>query len=731
MIFEVIVDISNSEVDRVFDYIGDESVNVGSRVSVPFGKRNIEGFVINKKEQSNVDETKLKKITKVLDDFVTINDEMLLLMRFMVSELHIRLIDALRLFLPSQMRGGRIESLKIKVAYINKDLPKEEMLSSLSKSAKNQKAIIEFLTENEKGNFTQLSQKYGAAGIRALEQKGFLTVKEEKQNRIPYKNLIGNKTELVHTQDQKNAIETILNSEKDTFLLFGVTGSGKTEIYMSVIDSILAKNQTAIMLVPEISLTPNMLKLFRTRYGEQVAILHSGLSAGERYDEWLRLKTGEAKIALGARSAVFAPLENVGVIIIDEEHDSSYQSESNPRYNTYDIATFRKNFNKAKLVLGSATPSVETFFKAQNNEIFLIQLKNRINNRPLPEVEIVDMAKELRGGNKSFLSQRLFDELKDTVKKGNQAILFLNRRGYSSFVMCAKCGYTAKCFDCDVSLSYHADENLLKCHYCGKRYRMFDLCPECKSPFIRKGKIGTERVVSELKSLFPDVGILRMDFDTTKNKEAHSKIIQEFAQKKAQILVGTQMVAKGHDFKDVTLVGILDADQSLHFEDYRAGERTFQLLTQVSGRSGRDKKQGKVVLQTFTPNNWVLQLAAKQDYIGFYKKEINIREVTGFPPFATVIRILFSGENEQNCISTLNKQFALIQELRNERDEILFVTKMKSPVKRIEKKYRFQILIKTKGNVSHEVIQKIFEISDVKQFKDVSVFVEKNPQNMN
>lgn len=731
MIFEVIVDISNSEVDRVFDYIGDESVNIGSRVSVPFGKRNIEGFVINKKEQSNVDETKLKKISKVLDDFVTINDEMLSLMRFMVSELHIRLIDALRLFLPSQMRGGRIESLKIKVAYINKDLPKEEMLSSLSKSAKNQKALIEFLTENEKGNFTQLSQKYGASSIRALEQKGFLTVKEEKQNRIPYKNLIGNKTELVHTQDQTNAIETILNSEKDTFLLFGVTGSGKTEIYMSVIDSILTKNQTAIMLVPEISLTPNMLKLFRTRYGEQVAILHSGLSAGERYDEWLRLKTGEAKIALGARSAVFAPLENVGVIIIDEEHDSSYQSESNPRYNTYDIATFRKNFNKAKLVLGSATPSVETFFKAQNNEIFLIQLKNRINNRPLPEVEIVDMAKELRGGNKSFLSQRLFDELKDTVKKGNQAILFLNRRGYSSFVMCAKCGYTAKCFDCDVSLSYHADENLLKCHYCGKRYRMFDLCPECKSPFIRKGKIGTERVVSELKSLFPDVGILRMDFDTTKNKEAHSKIIQEFSQKKAQILVGTQMVAKGHDFKDVTLVGILDADQSLHFEDYRAGERTFQLLTQVSGRSGRDKKQGKVVLQTFTPNNWVLQLAAKQDYIGFYKKEINIREVTGFPPFATVIRILFSGENEQNCISTLNKQFALIQELRNERDEILFVTKMKSPVKRIEKKYRFQILIKTKGNVSHEVIQKIFEISDVKQFKDVSVFVEKNPQNMN
>ena len=728
MIFEVIVDISNSEVDRVFDYIGDESVNVGSRVSVPFGKRNIEGFVINKKEQSNVDETKLKKISKVLDDFVTINDEMLSLMRFMVSELHIRLIDALRLFLPSQMRGGRIESLKIKVAYINKDLPKEEMLSSLSKSAKNQKALIEFLAENEKGNFTQLSQKYGAASIRALEQKGFLTVKEEKQNRIPYKNLIGNKTELVHTQDQTNAIETILNSEKDTFLLFGVTGSGKTEIYMSVIDSILTKNQTAIMLVPEISLTPNMLKLFRTRYGEQVAILHSGLSAGERYDEWLRLKTGEAKIALGARSAVFAPLENVGVIIIDEEHDSSYQSESNPRYNTYDIATFRKNFNKAKLVLGSATPSVETFFKAQNNEIFLIQLKNRINNRPLPEVEIVDMAKELRGGNKSFLSQRLFDELKDTIKKGNQAILFLNRRGYSSFVMCAKCGYTAKCFDCDVSLSYHADENLLKCHYCGKRYRMFDLCPECKSPFIRKGKIGTERVVSELKSLFPDVGILRMDFDTTKNKEAHSKIIQEFAQKKAQILVGTQMVAKGHDFKDVTLVGILDADQSLHFEDYRAGERTFQLLTQVSGRSGRDKKQGKVVLQTYSPENYILRFAVNYDYLGFFKNEVELRRTTKFPPFSLICRVMVTAERDESALEALKGVYFGAEELRQRHpQEFIFLNKMHSPIKKIQGRVRYQVLMRLESTL---LLPKIYDLAVKYTSAEALVYVEENPVNL-
>ena len=305
-----------------------------------------------------------------------------------------------------------------------------------------------------------------------------------------------------------------------------------------------------------------MLKLFRSRYGDQVAILHSGLSVGERFDEWLRLKRGEAKIALGARSAVFAPLQNVGVIIIDEEHDSSYHSDSNPRYSTVEIAKFRQKYNGSKLVLGSATPAVETFFKAQNGEYQLIELKNRINKRPMPQVEIVDMGWELRRGNKSIFSAKLLEEIEDTVKKGNQVILFLNRRGFSSFVMCTKCGYTAKCNDCDVSLSYHADEKLLKCHYCGKRYRMFDLCPDCKSQFIRQGKIGTERVVDELNKLFPDVKILRMDVDTTQNKEAHSKIIDAFANKEAQILVGTQMVAKGHDFKDVTLVGILDADQS-------------------------------------------------------------------------------------------------------------------------------------------------------------------------
>lgn len=730
MIFEVIVDISNSEVDRVFDYLGDDSICVGCRVLVPFGNRKIEGFVIGQKESTDYDASKLKSIIKRLDDFVTINPEMIELMHFMVARFNVRLIDALRLFLPAQMRGGRVGELKKNVVGINRAIAIDEMLAGIKSNAKQQRALLCYLDENDFEDFTKLANEFGNSTIRKLEEKGFVVVKQVAKSRIPYKNLSKKPTNFVHTQDQQNAIDTIKNSQKDAFLLFGVTGSGKTEIYMSVIDYYLSQNKTAIMLVPEISLTPNMLKIFRSRYDDQVAILHSGLSVGERFDEWLRLKRGEAKIALGARSAVFAPLQNVGVIIVDEEHDSSYHSDSNPRYSTVEIAQFRKRYNNAKLVLGSATPAVETFYKSQQGEYQLIELKNRINKRPMPQVEIVDMGLELRRGNKSFFSQQLLNEIESTVKKGNQVILFLNRRGFSSFVMCTKCGYTAKCNDCDVSLSYHADENLLKCHYCGKRYRMFDLCPECKSPFIRQGKIGTERVVNELKKLFPDVKVLRMDVDTTQNKEAHSKIIESFANHEAQILVGTQMVAKGHDFKDVTLVGILDADQSLHFEDYRAGERTFQLLTQVSGRSGRDEKPGKVVLQTYCPKHVVLQLASRQDYLSFYHKEINVREVTGFPPYSTLLRVLYSAENEQNAISTLNAQFAQLQELRNNDENIVFLTKMKSPVKKIEKKYRFQILLRVKGEICDDLLQKIFDICDEKIYKDVSVFVERNPQSL-
>jgi primosomal protein N' (replication factor Y) len=430
-------------------------------------------------------------------------------------------------------------------------------------------------------------------------------------------------------------------------LLHGVTGSGKTEVYMTVIERVIAEGKTAIMLVPEISLTPQVLGVFKKRFGNMVAILHSKLSAGERFDEWTRLMNGEAKIAVGPRSAIFAPLKNLGVIIIDEEHDESYISESNPRFNTFEIANFRVKKNNCALILGSATPSIETYYKSQIGEIKLLELPTRVNGRDMPKIEIVDMLGEIRNGNNGIFSNRLLNELYNCIQNKKQAMLFLNRRGYTSFMMCRDCGYVAKCSDCDVSLVYHKVENKLKCHYCGKRFQALTKCPECGSAHIREGAIGTEQVCEELKKTFPNVKVLRMDNDTTRNKDSHLRILSEFNKTKPAILVGTQMIAKGHDFEDVVLVGIIDADQGLYQSHFKSAERTFALLTQVSGRAGRSKEEGKVILQTYSPKKYVYNLAANYNYKGFYEKEINLRKTTKFPPFSTIIRLLFSGEEAE------------------------------------------------------------------------------------
>ncbi|MCM1195373.1 MAG: primosomal protein N', partial [Firmicutes bacterium] len=509
------------------------------------------------------------------------------------------------------------------------------------------------------------------------------------------------------------------------------TGSGKTEVYLTVIEKIVEDGRNCIMLVPEIALTPNMLRQLRARFGDNVALLHSGLSAGERYDEWLRLKNGEAQIAIGARSAIFAPLTDIGAIIIDEEHDGSYISDFNPRYNTVKVAEFRAKQNGALLLMGSATPSLSSYYAAKQGEFKLIEMPERINRRPLPAVEIVDMALETRNGNKGIFSGLLKQRLRETLEQGNQAMLFLNRRGFSSFLMCTKCGYVAKCADCDVSLTVHREDDMLKCHYCGKRYYMLNKCPDCGEKAFRQGKIGTQQVVDLLKAMYPDVNVLRMDADTTQTKESHGKILEAFARGEAQILVGTQMIAKGHDFPKVTLVGVLDGDQSLHHSDYLATERTFQLITQVAGRSGRDVNPGKVVLQTYTPSHYCLQLSAKQDYIGFYKREISLREAGGFPPFCEILRILYQGENEQDCIDELTEQYAALNELKTSNtSDFLYMDKMRCPIKRAEKKFRFQILIKlSRANISG-ILPRIYAVCDGKKRGGVQVFVERNPQNL-
>ena len=526
---------------------------------------------------------------------------------------------------------------------------------------------------------------------------------------------------------QENAIEKI--KENKTYLLNGVTGSGKTEVYMHLISRVLKEGKCAIMLVPEISLTPQIFNHFKSRFGEQVAILHSGLSAGERFDEWKRLFSGEARIAVGARSAIFAPLENLGVIIIDEEHEQSYISESNPRFSTHDVAKFRADFNGCPLVLGSATPSVESYERAKREEYQLVEMPTRANGKDLPSIQIVDMVGEIRRGNSGIFSNQLIADLANVINNKKQAMLFINRRGYSSFMRCRECGYIAKCTDCDVSLVYHREDNRLKCHYCGKQFHVLDMCPKCGSENIKQGAVGTEKVVSELQKIFPDVKILRMDNDTTGTKNAHQKILNEFKNSLPAILVGTQMIAKGHDFENVVLVGIVDADQSLFHADYRSTERTFQLITQVSGRAGRGGSEGKVVLQTYAPRHYVYKFVSNYDYKGFFRKEENIRQTAEFPPFSRIIRVLFSNQSENKALNELKVCYNEIVKIKERfGDEIIYLDAMKSPIKKIQDKFRYQILLRVKLSHADEIENEVFD--KVNRLVKGNVFIEINPQNL-
>ena len=577
-------------------------------------------------------------------------------------------------------------------------------------------------------DYARFAEEFGRGAVDALCKKGAIEIEERKIARSPFSGLPENYEKKTLTKAQSDALDNIENSDKRIHLVHGVTGSGKTEIYLNVIAREIERGRTAIFLVPEISLTPQMLSQLRARFGGSAAILHSGLSAGERFDEWWRLRSGEAKIAIGARSAVFAPLENIGAIIIDEEHDSSYSSESAPRYETVEIASFRAEYNGAKLILGSATPSVESFAKARDGEYNLITLTERINGKSLPEIIISDMCKEVRSGNNTAFSRALRQELDETLKSGRQAILFLNRRGYSRHVVCRDCGYVAKCENCDVSLTYHSEENCLKCHYCGARYRMLNACPDCGGTHVLYSGTGTQKVVSDLKTLFPDARILRMDNDTVSGKDGHYKILRQFSEKQADILVGTQMIAKGHDFPAVTLVGILDADMSLHFSDYRSGERTFQLITQVSGRSGRADDKGKVVLQTCSPENHILRYAVNYDYKGFFDNEIALRKATCFPPYSLICRIMITCGDNDKAIAVLKEVYFACEELRkNSPDEFIFLNKMHSPVKKIQGKFRYQVLMRLK---SKSLLEKIYDIAVNNSANDCLVYVEENPANL-
>lgn len=732
MFAEVIVDISHGDVDRVFEYKteGCDGVCVGSRVIVPFGRYTVEGIVIGLKEKSDYPPEKIKKIIRVLEEIPALTEETLKLADYIVKSCYVTRAAALRLFLPVEMRKGKVREQFKRFAEIKNGINADEAAASLPKTATRQRDFILFLAENGKSPLAEMNETFGASAVKGATAKGFIEITEEKVLRSPYKSLEAKGKTVQLTPRQRAAIDGIENTDKTVSLVFGVTGSGKTEVYLELIERVINKGKTAIMLVPEISLTPQMLRQLRSRFGETAAILHSGLSSGERFDEWWRLRTGEAKIAIGARSAVFAPLENLGIIIIDEEHDGSYTSESSPRYVTSAVARFRAENNGAKLVLGSATPSVESFLKAKEGEYNLVELPDRINKKPLPVVDVVDMRKEIRRGNDSPFSAALKEEIENCLKNGNQALIFLNQRGYSRTVICTECGHVQKCAACDVSLTYHKEDDSLLCHYCGAKYKMITACTECGSPFIRYGGFGTERVVIELKKLFPSARVLRMDRDTTQTKEGHFKILSEFSERKADILVGTQMIAKGHDFPFVTLVGILDADASLHFSDFRSGERTFQLLTQVAGRSGRAEQAGTVVLQTYSPEHPVLIRAINYDYEGFFEHEISVRKATGFPPYADIIRVLVSGAEDDASLAVTKAVYEELSELKKRRQsEFLFFGCMKAPLKKLQGKFRYQVLMRVTPD-NETLKDAVFGTVNKYDCKNVSVYMEINPNNL-
>ena len=730
MFADVIVDVAHSQVDRVFEYsfCGCE-VKLGSRVFVPFGSKTIEGIVVGIKEKSVFDENKIKPIISVIEETPALTEETLDLSQFIKRRYYCTHAAALRLFLPVEMRKGKVREKFVNFVKISPDFS-EDAFNLLKKTAVKQKNALAFLSEGGEYPLSEINEEFGAAAVKSLAQKGFIEIFPVKNLRSPYKKLCGEKKNVTLTFAQISAIDSIVKTDKTTTLLFGVTGSGKTEVYLELIEKAVKEGKSAIMLVPEIALTPQMLKQLRARFSDNAAILHSGLSAGERFDEWWRIRSGEAKIVIGARSAIFAPVSNVGVIIVDEEHDGSYSSETTPRYDTIEVAEYRAEKNGAKLVLGSATPSVESYLKAVNGEYNLVEMPERINKKPLPEVQFVDMRKEIRHGNNTPFSSALKEEIAACLKANNQAMIFLNQRGYSKTVVCTECGHVCKCPNCDVSLTFHKEDDSLLCHYCGAKFKMIDACTECGSKYIRYGGVGTERVVYELKKLFPNARILRMDRDTTQSKEGHYSILSDFAEKKADILVGTQMIAKGHDFPSVTLVGILDADQSLHFSDYRSAERTFQLITQVAGRSGRAESAGKVVLQTYSPESSVLRQAIKYDYEGFFKNEISIRKATAFPPFTDIIRILFSSENDELALLAIKHAYNELSRLHEEqKDKFRFFGAMKAPIKRLQSKYRYQILMRIDKN-DYSLIDEVFEIVGKYNDRTINVSFEINPNNL-
>lgn len=719
MIIGVLVELSNKNIDRVFDYsVPDcflDKIKLGIRVKVPFGKMELEGFVVEVKDSSDIE---VKDILDVIDDEAILNSELLELGKKMQEDTLATLISCYQIMLPKALKAknGQVINKKFDTYYyLNKDIVCYGKLST------SQEKIINLCMEKEYVLRKELVD-ISLSSLNTLIKKNILLEKRLEHYRLSYNEKIEPKKEL--TNDQRSVVDEVLaNTGYFPYLLFGVTGSGKTEVYMELIEDSLNKGKTSIVLVPEISLTPQMVLRFQKRFGDNIAAIHSALSDGEKYDEWRRIVSGEAKIVIGARSAIFAPLNNIGMIIIDEEHSDSYkQDDSNPRYNAKDIALLRGKYHNCPVIMGSATPSLEVFARAKKGVFKLLELPNRINGKSLPHINIVDM-NEMISKTKGHFSPVLLEAISARLLKNEQIILLLNRRGYSSFVTCKNCGYTFKCPNCDITLTYHKSSRTLRCHYCGYGTKVYDTCPECHEKSINDLGVGTEKVEEELNKLFPESRILRMDFDTTSRKGMHEKMIKAFKNHEYDILLGTQIVSKGLDFDNVTLVGVINADTSLNIPDFRSSETTFSLLAQVAGRAGRSDKEGEVIIQTFNPEHYAIQYTKKHDYLGFYNREMSIRRELKYPPYYYICYVKISGKDNKYIYE---ESLKITKLFHNKLINMIILGPSPCTIFKLNNIYRYGIILKYKKDEDlREVLNKVIE--HYKDNRNIKIDVNFNP----
>ncbi|MCI5701560.1 MAG: primosomal protein N' [Erysipelotrichaceae bacterium] len=704
MLIEVLIELKARAVDKYFTYKVPvnliNKVKVGVRVIVPFAYSKLMGFV-TKVNVENTSDYEIKEILDVVDTEVILTDELLELGKYLKEKTLATLISCYQVMLPNGYKASKKKINKKYETYITVNIDK---LKDVKLSDK-QQDIVNILLKNKQVSYSYL--KKINSSVDTLIKNGVLV--KEKVEVYRLNNNYRLKEKYALTPDQEKVYKQVDLDKFQTYLLYGVTGSGKTEVYMELIEDVIKKGKEAIVLIPEISLTPQTVRRFIERFGQVVAVLHSGLSDSEKYDEYRKIRKGEVKIVIGARSAIFAPLENIGIIVVDEEHSTSYKQENMPRYDAILVAKKRGEYHNCPVILGSATPTLESFSRTLKNVYTLLKLEKRVNNRSLPEVEIIDMMKAKK--KTKFFSETLYEKINSTLQKGEQVILFLNKRGYATTISCKNCGKTFTCKNCDITLTYHKSSEMLRCHYCGYAELKPKVCPNCQSELELNG-IGTEQIEEELNTLFPDYKTIRMDFDTTSKKGSHEKIIELFRNNEYQILVGTQMIAKGLDFSNVTLVGVINADGSLNIPDFRSSETTFDLLNQVSGRAGRGEKKGYVYIQTFNPNHYAILYAKNNNYLGFFQNEMKNRHLLNYPPYCYLALIILSA-TDYNYLGLESKKIKEYLKI-NLKTEILGPS-LANPF-RVNKIYRMNIIIKyKKENNIYEVLNNLinhYKIND-------------------